>query len=198
MKTLNLAALAVTIIFGTALANAQETEHEIKMQIIVTGDGSDGENVINWTSNDPNIDLQNMQIGESQAIVDDSGRSILVTKEAEGLRFDIDGESIVIPDFGEMENVHGTTMAFASTDGMQTIDHDIDVQIIGAGHAMASPVTDGVMIITSEPLDASTQETIRSVLLSAGNDDDVTFIDGSDGGSGPHVKVLRKTIEIKN
>ena len=198
MKTLKLAALAVTIIFGAALANAQETEHEIKVQIIVTGDGSDAENVINWTSNDPNIDLHNMQIGESQAIVDDSGRSILVTKEAEGLRFDIDGESIVIPDFGEMENVHGTTMAFISADGTQTIDHDIDVQIIGDGHAMASPMTDGVMIITSEPLDASTQESIRSVLLSAGNDDEVTFIDGSGDGSGRHVKVLRKTIEIKN
>jgi hypothetical protein len=194
MKLLRLALLATTIIFAAAPAYAQEEQHEIKMQVIVSGDGSDSENVINWTSNDPNIDLQNMQIGESQAIVDESGRSVLVTKEADGLRFDVDGESVVIPDMGAM---HGSTMTLVSADGMTTMDHDIDVQVVGGGHAMASPVTEGVMIITKEPLDATTQESIRSLLLSIGNDDEVTFIDGS-GGPNRHVKVIRKTVELKN
>jgi len=195
MNSLRLAFLATTIIFVAAPAYAQEEEHEIKMQVIVSGDGSESENVINWTSNDPNIDFQNMQVGESQAIVDESGRSVLVTKEADGLRFDVDGESVVIPDMGDM---HGSTMTMVSADGMVDIDHDIDVQLIGGGHAMASPVTEGVMIITKEPLDATTQESIRSLLQSVGNNDEVTFIDGNNGPGGRHVKVIRKTVELKN
>ena len=198
MKTLKLASLAATIIFGTALVNAQETEHEIKMQIIVTGDGSDGEHVVNWSSSDPNIDFQSMQVGESQAIVDDSGRSVLVTKEADGLRFDVDGESIVIPDMGHIDGMGESHMAFISAEGLEDIEHNIDVQVIGDAHAMASPVTDGVMIITKEPLDATTQESIRSLLQSVGNNDEVTFIDGSSDGNGRHVKVIRKTVEIRN
>lgn len=197
MKTLKLAALATCVMVGTALADdsGQATDHEMKMQIIVSGDGSDGDNVINWTSNDPNVDLHNMQVGESQAIVDDSGRSVLVTKQADGLRFDVDGESVVVPDMGGM---HGTTMTFVSADGMETVDHDIDVQVFGEGHAMASPVSDGVMIITAEPLDAATQESIRSLLQSAGNNDEVNFIDRSSGHGDGQVKVIRKTVEIKN
>lgn len=198
MNTLKLAALATTMLFGTALADddGQAIEHEMKMQVIVSADGSSAGTAINWTSDDPNLDLHNMQVGESRSIIDDDGRSILITKEEDGLRFDVDGESVVIPDMGDPGNMRASSIALVSADGMQTIDHDIDVQVIGSGHAMASPVSDGVMIFSREPLDASTQETIRSVLQSAGNDDEVTFIDGS--GSDGHTRVIRKQIEIVN
>jgi len=188
MKTLQLAALAATIVFGSALADDSEqvVEKELKIQMAVTSD--DG-TAMNWTSTDPNMDLHNLQIGETRSIVDDSGRSILVTKVEEGLRFDVDGESVVLPDMG----APGGHMAFVSSDGG---DHDFDVQVIGSGHAMASAVSDGVMIITGEPLDAATQESIRAVLQSAGNNDDVTFIDGSSRGHDGNVHVISKKIEI--
>jgi hypothetical protein len=195
MNTLKLAILASSMIVGAALADdaAQTAEKEMTIQVVVAGDGTGEGATINWTSNDPNMDLHNMQIGESQSIVDDAGRAILVTKVEEGLKFDVDGESVVIPDMGE----HGTHMALISADGINGIDHDVDVQVIGSGHAMASPVTDGVMIITSEPLDAATQESIRAVLQSAGNNDEVTFIDGGNSGGDGTVRVVRKKVEIR-
>jgi len=50
--------------------------------------------------------------------------------------------------------------------------------------------------ISGEALDATTKESIKAVLQSAGRDDEVTFIDGSSGSDGKHVRVIRKKIEI--
>jgi hypothetical protein len=196
MNTLKLAVLGVSMIFGSALADDTDvdTGHEVQIEVIVAdGDMSDA-TTIDWTNTNPDIDLQNMQVGESQSIVDDSGRSILVTKEENGLRFNVDGKSVLMPEFGEVHGAH--MMTLVSTDGAQSVDHGFDIEVMGGGHAMASPVADGVMIVTKEPLDASTQESIRSVLQSAGNTDEVTFIDGSAAGSGRHVKVIRKKVEL--
>ena len=53
----------------------------------------------------------------------------------------------------------------------------------------------GVTIISGEPLDASTQESIKAVLLSVGSDDEVTFISHGDGSDG-QVQMLRKRVEV--
>ena len=72
----------------------------------------------------------------------------------------------------------------------------VDVRVIGGGmHVMEGHATDGVTIISGEPLDDSVKESIRSVLISAGHDDEVQFIDGS--GDGEHVRVIKKRIEIE-
>jgi hypothetical protein len=193
MNTFKLAALATLMLGGAAVAadDQQPVERDMRMQIVVAGDAGDG-TTINWTSNDPDLDLHNMQVGESRSIVDDSGRSVLVTKLQDGLKFDVDGESVVVPDMGN----HGTSVAFVAADGVPGIEHDFDVQVLGSGRAMASPVADGIMIITREPLDAATQESIRAVLLSAGNDDEVTFIADNGSESDGKVHVIRRTVEI--
>jgi hypothetical protein len=61
---------------------------------------------------------------------------------------------------------------------------------------MSSHDSSGVTIISGEALDASTKESIKAVLQSAGRDDEVIFIDGSGGSDGKHVRVIRKNIEI--
>ena len=61
---------------------------------------------------------------------------------------------------------------------------------------MSSHDSSGVTIISDEALDASTQESIKAVLQSAGRDDEVIFIDGSSGPDGKQVRVIRKKIEI--
>jgi hypothetical protein len=196
MKTLKLAVLGISMIFGSALADDDvvDTGHEVQIEVIVADGDMSEATTINWTNSNPDIDLQNMQVGESQSIIDESGRSILVTKEENGIRFDVDGKSVLMPDIGEVHGAH--MMTLVSADGLQSVDHDFDIEVMGGGHAMASPVADGVMIITGAPLDASTQESIRSVLQSAGNTEEVTFIDGSAAGSGRHVKVIRKKVEL--
>lgn len=202
MKSLQLVALAASLVYASAWADDtdQAVEHEVKIKVVVAGDGTDSPTEVNWTNHDPNIDLDNMQVGESQSIVDDDGRSILVTRQEDGLRFDVDGKSVVVPDFADVRGgPHGTSMAFVSADGITEFDHDVDVTIVGGGegHAMASPVAGGTMIVTKEPLDQATQDGIRSLLQSSGNTEEVTFIDRNGSSNGYRHRIVRKTIEVE-
>jgi hypothetical protein len=85
---------------------------------------------------------------------------------------------------------HGAHMAFVD-DG----DMDIDVRVIGSGDFMASSGPEGVTIITDEALDDATKQSIKAVLQSAGRNDEVTFIDGSDS-DGRHAMIIRKHVEV--
>ncbi len=122
-----------------------------------------------------------------------SGRAILVTREEEAFRFNIDGKTIVLPDYGDRPEY----IAFA--DGSD-VTADFDIEIVGDHHAMSTMAMPafgpgGVTIISGEPLDASTQESIKAVLLSVGRDDEVTFISHGDGSDG-QVQMLRKRVEV--
>jgi hypothetical protein len=133
--------------------------------------------------------MQGMQLGETHSIVDESGSSVLITREAEGFKFDIDGETIIVPDF----DIDGAHMAFVGGSDFST---DVDVEIIGDHQMMSSHDIGGVTIISGEALDETTKESIKAVLQSAGRDDEVTFIDGGSGPDGKHVRVIKKKIEI--
>lgn len=187
MKTLKLLALAVTLILGAAaLADVEEKR---EMKIVIAGASSDDSTILHWTSDDSGFDMESMQLGETQSIVDESGRSVLITREAEGFKFDIDGETIMLPDMG----AHGAHLAFID-DLDFTADFDID--IIGDHQVMSSHDASGVTVISGEALDATTQDSIKAVLQSAGRDDEVTFIDSSGSFDGKHVKIIRKKVEI--
>ena len=194
MKTLKLLAWAVALIFSSAAA---EVEEQHVMKIVVAGDSTSDSTAFHWSSNDSGFDMQGMQLGETHSIVDESGRSVLITREAEGFKFDIDGETIVVPDF-DFDAPH---MAFVGGSDFST---DVDVEIMGE-HDMTSGSmslmmpgheSNGVTIISGEALDASTKESLKAVLQSAGRDDEVIFIDGSGGSDGKQVRVIRKQIEI--
>ena len=63
---------------GIAMAE-KDMEMEIKIAI---DDGSDGELVfLNLDSENMGFALHDMQVGEIQSVVDESGRSILITRE---------------------------------------------------------------------------------------------------------------------
>jgi hypothetical protein len=187
VKTLKLLALAVTLIFGAAaLADVEEKR---EMKIVIAGASSDGNTTLHWTSDEPGFDMESMQLGETQSIVDESGRSVLVTREAEGFRFDVDGKTIVVPDMG----AHGAYMAFG--DGSD-FTADFDIAVMGDHQMMSSHGAGGVTIISNEALDATTQESIKAVLQSAGRNEEVTFIDNSGGSDGRHIKIMRKQVEI--
>ncbi len=186
MKTLKILAWAVTLIFSAAAADVEEKR---VMKIVVAGDSSDDSTAFHWSSDDSDFDMQGMQLGETRSIVDESGRSVLITREAEGFKFDVDGETIVVPDF-DLDAPH---MAFLGGSDFST---DVDVEILGGYSMMSNHDSSGVTIISGEALDASIQESIKAVLQSAGRDDEVIFIDGSSGSDGKQVRVIRKKIEI--
>ncbi len=93
--------------FGAAIA-----QEEARVKIEVMTDHGDGDAVhMAIDSEDLGFNLHDMQEGENQAIVDDQGRTILVTRTADGFTFDVEGKSITMPmisgDHEKMIALHG-------------------------------------------------------------------------------------------
>lgn len=186
MKILRLTALAAVLIFGVAFGD-DEVERKMEFKFVVADDESGDVSTLDWSSDSMDFDLQDLAMGETRVIEGDSGETATVTRGENGFTFDVDGQSVVLPDMGE----HGSHIAIASSNGM---DHDVDVEIFGNAHAIRAHPAEGVTIISSKPLDSSVRESIKSVLVSAGSDDEVTFIDGSE--TGKRVMMVKKKIEI--
>lgn len=184
MNILKLAALAVLMAFGAAMA--QEGEEKIRIKVMVDGEGSDEATEVHWVSSDMDFEMQDLAVGETRTIKGDSGNTVTMTREEEGFSFNIDGKTIMLPDMG----AHGTHMAFVGDGAMH---ENIDVDVTSDVHVMRAHHPDGVTIVSGKPLDDSVKESIRSVLISAGNNEEVTFIDGSEDGK----RVIMKKIEIK-
>lgn len=183
MNTLKLAALAVLITFGAV--SAQEVEKKMAIKVVVAGDEAGDATEIDWVSNDMDFDLQDLAVGETRTIDSESGQSVTVTRVDDGFSFDVDGETVVLPDMGG----HGAHMAFIGEPGAPLEPMEVDVEVMSGGHVMQAHHPEGVTIVSGKPLDDSVKESIRSVLISAGNNEEVTFIDGS--GTGKHVMVKK-------
>jgi hypothetical protein len=123
-------------LFGVAIAQDQT-----RVQIEVIADDTDHEAVrIELDSDDMGFNLHDMQEGENRSIVDKEGRAILVTRNADGYSFDVDGKTI-----------------------------DMPLMVSGHHGKVAKSVhMDGTMIMTGKPVDEATQQAIRSLLESAG------------------------------
>jgi hypothetical protein len=84
-------------------AVAALAEERQEMKIVVAGALPEESATIHWIgSGDAGLDIHSMQVGETQSIVDEAGRAVLITREEEGFRFDVDGQTIVMPAFGDM------------------------------------------------------------------------------------------------
>jgi len=186
MNILKLAALAILMTFGAAVG--QEVEKKMEIKIMVDDDASDAATKVHWASNVMDFDLQDLAVGESRTVDDESGQTVIITREEEGFSFNVDGKTVMMPDMG----AHGAHMAIMG-DGAMHESIDVDVDVTSDVHVMRAHHPDGVTIVSGKPLDDSVKDSIRSVLISAGNNEEVTFIDGSEGGR--HVMV--KKIEIK-
>ena len=185
MNVLKLATLAVLLIFGAAMA--QEVEKKMEIKVMIAGDGSDDATEMHWSSDDMDFDVQDLAVGETRTIESESGKTVTITRAEEGLSFNIDGKTVMMPEMG----AHGTHMAFL---GDGAVHEDIDIDVTSNVHVMRAHHPEGVTIVSGKPLDDSVKDSIRSVLISAGNNEEVTFIDGSEGGK----RVMIKKVEIIN
>ena len=192
MKKLTLVALSALLACGATLA--QEKQETIALKLHVADDGTSAPTSIHWVGED--LDLDNLAVGESRTVTGESGETVTVTRTDDGLQFDVDGETIVVPDIG-MHGEHATLIDISG-------DHEIDVEVHAeAGSANATAVgthavrampMEGVTIISGVPLDDSVRESIRSVLISAGIGDEVRFIDHGDEDKS--VRVVTKRVEV--
>jgi len=133
-------------------------------------------------------DLHGMQEGENRSIIDESGRNILVTREADGFTLNIDGEIIELPMmFGRHH-----TMAW-SEDGEEV---DVNMHVMHRTQLAGRHDMNGTMIISGKPIDDDTQQQIKLLLESAGYESDVNFID-RDAAHGEQIiiKRIEKTVE---
>jgi hypothetical protein len=117
------AAKVVTSLVAIGLFGAAVAQDEARVKIEVKTDDGHGDGFhVALDGDDLGVNLHDMQEGENQAIVDDQGRTILITREADGFRFDVEGKSIKMPlldgDHETMMKIHGEH------------DENVDVHIV--------------------------------------------------------------------
>lgn len=177
--------IAAIGLFGIAIA---EDQSRVKIEVISDDDSHD---VIRFEldSDDMGFNLHDMQEGENRSVVDKSGRSILVTRTAEGFSFNVDGKTIDMP---MMSRHHGVVIA---GDGVH--HGNVDIRVMRHGDMSAPMGLGGTMIHTAKPVDEVTQQAITSLLESAGHSGDVHFIDrDSMHEVYKQVRVIEERVEI--
>jgi len=129
-KTIGLfAALLVSV-----MTQAEEQKH-MRLEIAVDK-GVESTQEFYFDSDQAGIDLQQMQLGESQSIIDSNGNATLVTRTEHGFQFDVGGETIDVMDHPdehgfavveETENVGGEVRVIRK---MKKIKLDNDAAIV--------------------------------------------------------------------
>ena len=181
MQSKTLISLA-TLLALTSAALAAGDVHR-KMVIALAGDGD--ETRLELDSDTMGFDLHELEIGENRAFVDTQGRNVLVTREADGFAFNLDGETIRLPAF---HHGHGGPLGMAGID----VD-DVDMHVLHQADLTAGFGRDGVTIISDQAIDSDTQQAIRSLLASAGLKGEVRFIDAPMPHGGPRrIEVIRR------
>ncbi len=174
---------------GLASVALAGEEMKTKMAIALIDSDSNGELRLELDSDDLGFNLHDMQEGENRSIVDKSGRTILVTREADGYKFEVEGKTIKMPLF-DGEHCGATWVG----DGDMT---GVDVRVMHDTSMASAHSMEGVMIVSEKPIDEATQQAIRSMLQSAGHGSEVRFIDTDGPHGGPHmIKVIEKKVEV--
>lgn len=188
LRTLTLF-LWVCLIATAAVAGEEQRTH---IKIAVAGDGKDHQ-VIEFNSQDSDIDLENLAIGESKSLTDTAGQEVTVTRTENGLEFDVEGMKI---EFDHLPGgLHG--------------EHDIDVEIDGREihkevRVIRTDSSDGVTIISGNEIDAEARAKIEEILKNAGENGDVMIIDGSElhddmqAHENREVRIIKKEINVTN
>ena len=169
--------LWVCLIATAAVAGEEQRTH---IKIAVAGDGKDHQ-VIEFNSQDSDIDLENLAIGESKSLTDTAGKEVTVTRTENGLEFDVEGKKIEI-DGHDMDNI--------------IIEKHKNVRVIKSDNK------DGVTIISGNEIDAEARAKIEEILKDAGENGGVMFIDGSElhddmqAHENREVHIIKKEINV--
>ena len=169
---------------GLALAGFVVAEEDVQTRFdiqVKTDDGTEPV-VIAFSSDDVDFDIMDLQVGENRSFIDDQGRTVFVTKQEDGLKLEVDGSAVEIPQFaGE----HGLAIAHAGqhSDIDFEVKRDVRIEMLGDG---------GVTILSGKEIDEVTRQSIESILQSGGHEK-VNFILAGEPGQHRIHKIIRKT-----
>jgi hypothetical protein len=171
-------------LIGTAAVAGDEQRTEIKIAV----DSEDsGHRVFRFDSQESDVDLHALAVGESEVITDSDGNEVTVLRTENGFEFDVAGEKI------EIDGMHGEHNV-----------EDIVVEKHKQVRVIKSNNANGVTIISGDEIDATTRAALEKVLKDAGNDGEVLFLDGSElsGDERAHgrheVRIIKKEIDATN
>ncbi len=187
MKLRNVSLVLISL--GLAFVALAGEDMTTRMAIAMVDGESHGVVRLELDSDDLGFDLHDMQEGENRSIVDKSGRNILVTREADGYTFDVDGKTIKMPLF---DGYHHGAVWLGDKDLT-----DIDVHVMRDTRFANAHSMNGVMIVSEKPIDDATQQAIKSMLESAGHGSEVRFIDTNETHGGPHaIRMIEQKVEV--
>ncbi len=104
-----------------------------------------GDVTIAINSEELGFNLHDMQEGENRSIIDESGRSVLVTRTADGFTFNIDGEIV------EMPALFGGYHAMAGSEDGEEVD--VNMHVMHRAQIAGRHDLNGTMIICGKPID---------------------------------------------
>ena len=171
-------------LIGTAAVAGDQHRTEIK--IAVDGEGTE-HRMFHFDSQDSDVDLHALAVGESEVITDSDGNEVTVTRTDDGFAFDVGGEII---DIASMHGTHAT-------------EH-IEIEKHHKVRMIKTDDSHGVTIISSEEINDETRTALEKVLKEAGKDGEILFIDGSELSGdelahGTHeVRIIKKELDVTN
>jgi hypothetical protein len=163
---------ALTLFFwltliGTAAVAGDKHETQIKIKV------DDGTDTFEWHSDDSELDLENLEVGESKTLTSEGGKEATVTRTEDGLAFEIDGETVDVMKLHDGDHkmmIHG--------------DHDVvidaDKRIEKRVKVLKTGGDEAVTIISTADMDDEKRARIEAALEEAGVDGEVLFLDGGD------------------
>jgi len=196
----------ITVFFWACLVGTAAVagdEQRTRIEIAVEDDAS-SQRTFHFDSQEAGFDLHSMAVGETRTVTDQSGNTAGIRRTEDGFEFDVNGETIDLKDLHQLNGMHG--------------EHEIEMHINDAdsGATVVKGVrkvkmiktddSDGVTVISGREIDEATRERIREALRSAGQDDEVLFVDGrefdADIATQTHgnreVRVIRKEVDVTN
>lgn len=145
------------------------------------------------------LDITELEVGESRQLFDEEGREVLVTRLEEGLEVKVDGETIEIlhPGHVGIHGDHDGKRVIIKKIGEHGDDVDVDVEVLGEAHGEHSRVivrglgNAADRLIESGALDSLDAETRQQIL-------DALDTGGSEGEeSAAEVVIIEKKIAKK-
>lgn len=187
----------MVFVWGCLIAAAAVAgpEHRTEIKIAVEGDGT-AHREFHFDSQDSDIDLEGLAVGESELITDSEGNEVKVMRTENGFEFDVEGEKIEI---AGMHGKHDFAMLHKAHDG-----EDVVVEKHKKVRMIKTTGGDGVTIISGDEIDDATRAELEKILQDAGKEGDVVFIDGSElhGDEQAHgvreVHIIKKEIDATN